>query len=252
LKSIARILIVMFLMSFPTLAQKLKSDREDEGLRGKVKIVSTETADLSNESGKLVEGRRKPSLNETYDVDGNLIEQTFYDYMGNLSETRKFGYVDGERVSKHERTRHVYDPPPAAPPSQATNKKWDPRYDWMYKYKYDARGNRIERTIYNGDGSLWIRDVTKLDSNDNKIEWARYAANGSLNFSRKSKYDEKGNEIEETYFNADGAISNRYSYTYEFDQMENWIKRVGSTWVNKGEKSSLELKSVTYRNITYY
>jgi hypothetical protein len=117
---------------------------------------------------------------------------------------------------------------------------------------YDARGNRIERTIYNGDGSLWIRDVTKLDSNDNKIEWARYAANGSLNFSRKSKYDEKGNEIEETYFNADGAISNRYSYTYEFDQMENWIKRVGSTWVNKGEKSSLELKSVTYRNITYY
>jgi len=94
--------------------------------------------------------------------------------------------------------------------------------------------------------------VTKHDSNDNKIEWARYSADGSLNFSSKSRYDEKGNEIEETYFNADGAISGRYSYTYEFDKNGNWIKRVESTWVNKGEKSSFELKRVTYRNITYY
>src|SRR5262245_29991013 len=127
------------------------------------------------------EGRRKPYLNETYDTDGNLVEQIFYDYMGNLREKRKYSYLDGERVSKHELARHEYDPPPAAPPSQATTKKWGSRYDWMYKYKHDAKGNRIEKTIYNGDGSLWIRDVTKFDSRGDKIEWARYSANGSLN-----------------------------------------------------------------------
>jgi hypothetical protein len=252
LNNIAAILILIFLSGVPILAQKPKSDREDEGLKGKVKNVITETADLSNASGKFVEGRREPSLNETYDADGSLIEQIFYDYMGNLSETRKYGYIDGQRTSKHERVRREYDPPPAALPSRATAKKWDPRYDWMYKYKYDANGNRIEKTIYQGDGSLWIRDVTKFGINDNKIEWARYSANGSLNFSSKSKYDEKGSESEQTYFNADGSVSSKYSYMYEFDQEGNWIKRVGSKWITKEGREFFEAQSVTYRKIAYY
>jgi hypothetical protein len=251
LKNIAIILIVA-LSSGPTLAQKPKSDREDEGLIGKIKVVINETADLSNEAGKFAEGRRKLSTNETYDVDGNLIEQIFYDYMGNLRETRKYGYIDGDRASKHELTRHEYDPPPAVPPSTATAKKWDTRYDWKYKYKYAANGNRIEKAIYNGDGSLWIRDVTKFDINDNKIEWARYSADGSLNFSSKSKYDEKKNKIEETYFNADDSVSSRYSYTYEFDQEGNWIKQLRSKWVTKEGRSYFEVDKVMYRKITYY
>ena len=64
-------------------------------------------------------------------------------------------------------------------------------------YKYDSKGNRIEKNDYNLD-SKW---TYKYDSKGNEIEW-NYYYSGSLESKYTSKYehDSKGNWVKKTQF----------------------------------------------------
>lgn len=233
-------------------APKLKSDAEDEGLRGRVKVVFSETADLKEVDGTLVEGKREPASAEYFNEKGNLLKRVSYDWAGNPRDITVFGYIDGERAAKYGSMRYEYDPPaPMAPPSPPGQPKppSDPRYTHKYSYRYE-NGSLIEKLVYGSSGKLISRYVYSVKGNQR--EELFYTVDGTLDRKLMSVLDEKGNKVEETIFGRDGSVRDRYSYTYEYESSGNWTKRVRAKWVTKGGKSYFEPSGVTYRTITYY
>jgi hypothetical protein len=233
-------------------AKKLKSDAEDEGLKGRIKTVFTEEQDLS---GTWTVQKRKPSSTEYYNEQGNLTKIESYDYMGNLFEIRVYGYVDGDRASAYKDIQHEYNPPPmmiaSAPGDAKAKPKYDPRYHYKYRYKYDDKGRRTEEALFGNDGKVWMRYVYNYKG-DQK-ETLAYDENGKLNQKHIATLDAQGNEVEESYFDVSkNSVDEKYSYTYEFDPQGNWIKRTTSKWATKDGKQQFVPDSVTYRTITYY
>lgn len=232
------------------ITKKLKSDAEDEGLKGRVKTILIETEDLS---GTWVVQKRKPSSMNYYNEQGNLTKKESYDYRGNLSDITVYGYLDGERVSDSKHIEREYNPPPMmiAAPAGQPKPNYDPRYTYKFTYMYDEKGNLKEEFMRMNNGKLWLRYVYNLKGNQK--ETLVYDEAGSLNQKYVSMLDDKGNEIEKQYFDTKtGTVDEKYSYAYEFDSKGNWIKRTASKWVDVPGKSSFVPDSVTYRTITYY
>jgi hypothetical protein len=232
-------------------AKRPKPDAADEGLKGRVKTIFTESEDLS---GTWAVSKRKPSSMEYFNEQGNLTKRESYDYTGNPSDITVYGYLDGDRASHFKSIDYEYNPPPMMAPAPAPGQaapKYDPRYSYKFKYKYDEKGNLIEEALYGNDGKLWMRYVYTYKGNQK--EEMVYAKDGSLNQKYLYTLDDKGNEMEEIIYEVrDNAIRNKYSYSYEFDAKGNWIKRTTSKEVTKDGKSQFEPYSVTYRTITYY
>lgn len=233
--------------------KKSKSDAEDQGIRGKVKTIVSERADLSVVDGKTIEGKREPASAEYYNESGNLLRSESYDWQGNPRDITVYGYIDGDRASNYKSIRYEYDPPPPmAPPAPASQPKptYDPRYSNKYRYKYEG-ARMVEKLLFGNDGKLRLRYVYNYKGNQK--EELVYKADGELNQRYLSVLDKRGNEVEETSFNVkDDSVRSKYSYSYEFDSKGNWIKRVTSKWVTKDGKSYFEPAWVTYRTITYY
>jgi hypothetical protein len=231
-------------------APKLKSDAEDEGLKGRVKTVFRESQDLS---GTWAVGGRKPSGMDYYDEKGQLTKHESYDYKGNLFQVAIYGYVDGARVRSDKTIQHEYDPPPIAVATSPGESKqqYDTRYSYKFSYRYDEEGRLVEEVWYGSGGKLWMRYVYKF-AGDTREELV-YAEDGSLNQRYVSTLDAKGDEVEETIYDVkDGSVSERRSYSYEFDAKGNWTKRTTSKWATKEGQGQFVPAYVTYRTITYY
>ncbi len=231
-------------------APRIGTDAHDEGLRGRVKTVLTESQDLS---GTWSLQTRKPNSMEYYNEGGNLTRRESYDYKGNLSDLTVFGYLDGTRVSRFETIRREYNPPPMmiARPLGEPAPKYDSRYSYKFSFKYDEKKRLIEKTWIGNDGTLWMRYVYNYTSNQR--EGLVYSANGSLNQRYLSILDDKGNEVEGTSFETrEGSIRYKYSYTYEVDSHGNWTKRTTSKMVTKVGRTNHEPQNIYYRSITYY
>lgn len=232
-------------------APKAKSDAEDEGLKGKVRTVFTESEDLS---GTWAVAGRKPSSMVYFNERGNFTKREAYDYRGNLFDITAYGYLDGARVALFKTIRYEYDPPPmmmAPVPGKTAERKADPRYSNKYRYKYDDKGRLIEELLYLNDGTLDLSYIYKYQ--DNRREELVYDEQGALNQKYSVTFDEKGNEKEETIFDVkDNSVKEKFSYAYEFDNQGNWIKRTTSKWTTKDGQSGFTPYSIDYRTITYY
>jgi hypothetical protein len=69
------------------------------------------------------------------------------------------------------------------------------------RYKYDNKGNKIEKYTY--ICGLYSKHTYKYDSKNNLIEECRYGANSELKYMDTYKYNSKGIKIEHRYFNID-------------------------------------------------
>ena len=231
-------------------AARIGSDARDEGLRGRVKRVFTESQDLS---GTWSVQTRKPNSRDYFNERGNLTKRESYDYKGNLSEITAYGYLDGARVSKSQSIRQEYNPPPmmSGPPAGGATPKYDSRYSFKFTFKYDDKKRLTEKEWIGNDGTLWLRYVYNYSGNQK--EELVYSANGSLNQRYLSILDQNGNEVDETIFEArDGSIRSKQSCAYAFDSVGNWTKRTTSKWITKDGRSSYEPQYVYFRTITYY
>lgn len=232
-------------------ARKLKSDAEDEWLKGRVKTIFVERQDLS---GTWTVQQRKPSQMVSYDEQGNFTQKADYDYKGNLFQIRVYGYVGGERASNDKTIENEYDPPAMIVASRAgeSRPQRDPRYSFKYKYKYNDRGRLAEVEWHSNSGKLWLRYVYHYRG-ANELETLVYSQDGSLNQRYVATLDTRGNEIAESSFNTKtGAVDNQYTYAYEFDRHGNWIKQTTGKLSTKDGKTQFLPYSITYRTITYY
>jgi hypothetical protein len=231
--------------------KKLKSDAEDEGLKGKVKSVFKE--DQFIKGAKAGTPKQKDS-DEYYNEAGNLTKKVLYsDTNGFPFDVTVYGYINGSRVSKSNFIEYESSIGGImVEESPSVSKRRDNRYDSKYVYKYDIKGNLIERINYDNAGRIWNRLVYKR--NGNVIDTILYDEKGQVNNRTQIKIDDKGNEIENVNFDSpmEGWTST-YSYKYEdFDKEGNWIKRTMTKSRTFQGATKEEWVMIEYRTIFYY
>ena len=241
-------LVCLLLLWQNAFAQAPKTSREQEGLKGKVRSVITQRAQLVDRNGQWAEGEQQLSRTEAYDEQGNFVERVNFDSKGNMDNKSAYGIIDGDLTAKVQHFQHDYDPPPEAPSAaQKPVKPRDPRYDLKYKFKYV--GNTVECTTFANDGSQISRTVSTYDGGDNiKVEF--YGDDGKSHLSSAIVYGNRGEQLVTAYYR-NGALRSRYKYTdYEIDRRGNWIKR--KMWTGKDAQSELQPIEMQSRTITYF
>ena len=88
---------------------------------------------------------------------------------------------------------------------------------YVNKETYDDKGNMIEISSYNSDGSLAIKYIFE--------------------------YDDKGNKTERSIYNSDGSLDSKYIYEYEFDNKGNWINVI---IYSKGVATGIQEREIVY------
>ena len=231
------------------IAPKLKSDAEDEGLKGKVRSVTEEDKDLSGTWQTQV--RHRSSFKE-FNENGNLIRDVEFDSTGHPFEITVYGYIDGSRVSRSE----VLSSGTGLIVSEVApeeTKKRDLRYDYKLLYKYSA-GRLVEEKWIMNDGDLWLTYVYEYNG-DRKRELV-YSDDGELNQKYEYKLDSKQNPIEYIEFDASenpAKMERTYRYSYDtYDGNGNWVQRTRFEVVKEGSAVREMPSLIEYRTITYY
>lgn len=229
-------------------APKMKSDAEDENLKGRVKTVTEQSVDWKYRN---LANKRVTDSETIYDEQGNKIKKTAYN--NNVPyEIDVYGYLDKMRVSRNgfiysEESGVFQTVAIGATKGNEPKKPADERYDSRYEYKYE-NGFLKEQLRYSNDGDLSQRIV--YNRSENKVEELYYNSGTKLTGKYVNLLDAKGNVTEEQGYDENGNKTEyRYSYKYEaFDAQGNWTKRVTLEWKNR----ALVPTSITYRTITYY
>lgn len=210
-------------------AKEKKTDAAVQGLKGKVELLS-ETI--------ITPGKTKSAVSRNvfkYDKDGNRLELTSYDPKGKMISNLKSTYVDG-KITKEETilANGLVDVSSEIKTDAKGNRveqrdtKTDavsPLFNFTQLYKYDEKGQMIERTSLRGNGTLMYRYLFKYDDKGNRTEWIQIGANGLMVGRVTYKFDEKNNLVEEISHDSNNIPKATYTYTYEFDKKGNWTRR---------------------------
>jgi hypothetical protein len=184
-----------------------------------------------NDKNQLIEknsfdsnGNQVPELAYRYDDKGNKIEDISYDSDGSIIYKRIFLF-DENNCNVEINFNRFFD-----------------KYSSKEILKYDEKGRKVERNIFESSGLL-SKEYFEYDEMNNVVEERTYGSDGDLSFKFNYKYDEKGNRIEKKT-GGSMMVKSIYSYKYEFDKYENWIKMT--------EFENDVPKTITEREINYY
>jgi len=215
----------------PSDAKEKKSDVAVQRLQGKVEVMSETLYSPDNRS-------KKPSSKNVfkYDENGNRIELANYKADGSLNSTIKSiydanGNLTGEQTLLGNGTVDINSTirtDAKGNRMEQEDKKAgnsNPLFNYKHYFKYDEKGQLVERIANRENGAFAFKYGFKYDDNGNKIEWTRHGADNSLLEKVVYKFDTKNNLIEETKYKPDGSIKEAYTYSYEFDKKNNWIRQ---------------------------
>lgn len=226
------ILVFIVLLSGCSTIKKEKNDLKKMNLKGKVRSIREFYYKAVEKSGEILKGKIEKydfEHRDTYIIfnnKGNGIEENAYNADGSFAYKWTCKYDNkGNQIETND-----YD----------SDGKFYKK--WIIKYKY--KWNKIETNVYNSDGSFSHKWILKYDYKGNQIEQNNYRSDGSLVRKWVSKYDDKGNQIEENAYNSDGSLGVNCNYEYEYDEKNNWIKKI--IFENKIPEYILE------RKIEYY
>ena len=104
----------------------VESDRNRDGLVGPVRRVRTEVAKLSNESGKMLEGKHAVLEVVAYDIKGNKIENQYFPIAG--------GNLTGKEMYKYDDKGNINEMTLLNADGSLVSKE-------TYKYEFDFAGN---------------------------------------------------------------------------------------------------------------
>lgn len=261
-KTFKPILLSLLFVSSICFGQK-KNDWQKNGLKGRVKSITTTVYNATEKFGEPVKGEIKEKseiVTIQFDTKGMIIHpekgaNTVYKYdtKGNKIEETSYGSDNSTIISKSI-------------------------------YKYDASGNVIEEINYNSDGELTEKKVNTYDANGNllvskkngslfngtrnqgqslvsKYKYDAYGRiiqysvgigdNGELG-SENYKYDTKGDIVETTAETFNG-VNVKKTYKYTYDANGNWTTKVSfssSAYMNM--KADTKADEITERVIEYH
>jgi len=212
-----------------SVAEQKRSDIAVQGLKGKVEIMSESI--LPGEGSKKVRSKNVFK----YDANGNMIELANYKADGKVNSTIRSTYDPNGKLIKEETFLGdgKADLVSAIKTDAKGNKieQEDVRpmgniiFNYKYYYRYDEKGQQTERIAYRGNGTLLFRYIFKYDDNGNKTEWIQQGSDSSVVGKVIYKYNEKNNLVEQTEYKGNGSVNANYTYSYEFDKKNNWIRQ---------------------------
>lgn len=98
-----------------------------------------------------------------------------------------------------------------------------------------------------------LSELATYDRQGQKVSNSYYLISTNAQAGKEEyAYDEKGNISEMTVRDEGNNVLSKEVYTYEYDAIGNWTKRVTYAVVYEGGKVRQEPTEATYRNITYY
>ncbi len=188
------------------------------------KKIEYNLKDKTSEGFEFGSENEGSKLKNKYDNQGKLIEENYYDQLGNLGERDVYKY---DEKGNFIEVKYIMP---------------DGSYPRKLEFKYDTNNKMIEDNYYFSDDSIMSGTLYKYDEKGNQIERRSNTPNTIPQISIY-KYDSIGNMLEwDSYYKS--KIGRIYTYKYEYDKNYNWIKR---TTFNNGVP-----KSITEREITYY
>jgi len=232
-----KIFLPIFLLVFLAACSSIvkTTSIEMQNLKGKVKILKETRYNAEEEFDEIPKEdmRYWVTTMKVFDEKGNLIEQIQDDSDGNMyyKWTLKYdekGNIEGNEYSADGslNRKEVYKYAEKGNLIEMSGYDFDGSLMYKFVYKYDNKRHLIEHSLYNPDGNLREKSIYKYDNKGNKIEEDKYHSNGSLDYTLAYKYDKKGNVIDEGWYNRVGNLIPQYTYKYEYDEKNNWIKKI--------------------------
>ncbi len=210
-------------------AQPPKSDRDFDGLKGKVHQVSHGNL-MPSMQDKLHSGE-----SETYDEQGNLVATVVVGADAYLRHA--YAHFDVQTVFEY------WGEKPSPPGSEEDYS----RLSAKFIYKYDGNGNRIEKSDFNNKGSLTATHKYLYDPKGRRISESTEVGK-EVRELVKFTYDAAGNIIGRV----NGTQTTAYRYA-QFDSAGNWTKRIViGLGIKEGETQPALVESLEERSITYY
>ena len=167
-----------------------------------------------------------------YDEKGNKIEYIRYDDETMSIKNNMISYEEGERGNRVKTIWYEYEFGETFNVERYYNEH-EKLIEAIYygengnisrkrTWKYDDKGNLIERIVYNSNS----KETWKYDDKGNLIEHIVHNSKGNISRkrTRKCKYDDKGNLIEHIEYNSKGNIS--WKNTSEYDNQGNLIEDI--------------------------
>lgn len=239
------LIAVILLLTFVS-AHGEKLGVERENLIGPVREVYTHTINYEWKSGKWVEVSRitqTDDYSETEEpeekIKGEEEESDVIEEMKNQGYNTGYGTAEGSYgFYKVDERGNI-----------ASAIHYSSKKEFVGKdaYKYDAEGKEIEKNSFDASGKLTFKVVSRYDASGNLIEKASYLPSGVLRDKREWTYDTSGNVASESLFKAEKPVVN-ITYSYSYDRVGNWIRRVKLT---QAFESKTQSKEVSQRKITY-
>ncbi|HXF40583.1 MAG TPA: hypothetical protein VN687_12775 [Blastocatellia bacterium] len=249
------ILVAAVLLVSPAFAWE-KIGREVAKLRGNVKIVRTKTSILEREFAEWA-GRGEPfeEVEEIPDPSKSVNKET-----EDPDEDPGLAEIDPIEAKQSEGYDAGYGTSHAGSGFYRLDGKdniieavhYSAKHELIGRdfYKYDSKENEIEKTFFHADGTLVSRRITTYDSEGNRIEEVYYLSDGTVQRRSSWTYDSNNNATQETLLEA-GVLKYKLTYSYKYDQMGNWIRRVKITENFESEHPKSEMMEIVERAITY-
>lgn len=118
----------------------------------------------------------------------------------------------------------------------------------LVKYKYDRKGNLIQKAVYNTAGDMIERETSRYDGDNHKLAFYKYNENGKISSMETYVHDAAGRLIESAGLDPAGKIISKFDYKYDDAGNLNeklWYNRVGElngqyTYVHDSENRVTE------------
>lgn len=180
--------------------------------------------------------------NDVLNGDWSSDWQEYYDYdnNGNHTLTRKLS-ADGHVLNL---TEHIY-----TPQGRKIMSIFYPTFSTenfeKQEFSYDVNGQVIEAVYYDKNNNIYRNENFSRTFEGDLRAFAVYQpTRGNLTPDYIQSFDKNLNEIKCVSYDSKGNLFDYVETDYKYDEQNNWIEKV--------EKSGLEVVSMTKRTITYY
>lgn len=183
-----------------------KNGWEVDRLRGKVQRITDQRYYATQEKGGVKKGKKvqeETDQTTVYDLNGNVLSNTRYDYNKKTTIRKTYQYNDAGQVAE---TREV-----ELKKGFTTTEKLIA----LYKLQYDAAGNNNLIEWYMEKDSLREKQIGTFDKAGNKIGELRQTPDGKAIGRSVFDYDRDGKIIEVNNYAATEKLFNQGMFTYD-------------------------------------
>jgi len=131
---------------------------------------------------------------------------------------------------------------------------------FSYLYTFNTSGNKIEYSMFNGDGSLSYKTKTVYNILEKTIEEKFFDKDDKVTGTTTYDLDDKGNKMVERQLKPNATL--RYRYVYSYDEKGNQIQRTGykadgdvlsqTNWKYDNKGNMLESRDTYFYNTYTY